>query len=417
MSKYETLVPLFLDYVKHPTRSDETSSTVPSTAKQTKFLHYLKKQLEQLPLENIRIHEKNSYLLAELPANCANAAAPTLGLLAHVDTADFNDEGVKPQIIKNYDGKSKIKLGDSGLVLDPAEFSSLKKYAGSDLITTDGTTLLGADDKAGVAEIMTLLHYLSAHPEIKHGKIVVGFGPDEEIGTGADHFDVKDFGADLAYTVDGGPLGELEYETFNAAQANITITGKNVHPATAKNIMVNALQVAIDLHNALPKDAVPEKTAGRQGFYHLLSLSGSVDEAKMQYIIRDHDRTKFEAMKDYLEHVVALMNEQFGQPRIKLALFDQYYNMKDALADHMQVVEVAKAAMEQLNIKPDIYPVRGGTDGSKISFMGLPTPNLFAGGENMHGRFEYVAVDVMESAVDVLVKIAEILATKAKSDF
>ncbi|MCQ2570430.1 MAG: peptidase T, partial [Limosilactobacillus sp.] len=332
---------------------------------------------------------------------------PTIGLLAHVDTAAFNADGVNPQVVENYAGGA-IQLGDSGYQLDPTEFPSLDQYHGQTLITTDGTTLLGADDKAGVAEIMTLMEYLLAHPEIKHGTIQVGFGPDEEIGTGADHFDVADFDADFAYTVDGGPMGQLEYETFNAAQATLKITGKNVHTATAKDTMVNALQLAVDYQSALAAADRPELTDGRDGFYHLYKLNGTVDEAEMQYIIRDFDPTLFAYRKRQMQLLADQMNAKLDTDRIQVTVKDQYYNLKQFLDGKMDSVDLAKAAMEQLDITPDIEPVRGGTDGSKISALGLPTPNLFAGGENMHSRFEYVSLQTMEAVIQVLLKINEL---------
>lgn len=409
MTKYEKLVPRFVDYVKKETRSDENSTTIPSTPTQVEFAKDIAKELKKIGLVNIRISAKDGYVFATLPANTSNKNVKKLGFIAHMDTADFNAENVSPQLQKNYDGKSVIKLDEAGtLTLNPQDFPSLTKYKGHDLITTDGRTLLGADDKAGVAEIITAVEYLVNHPEIKHGEIEVGIGPDEEIGTGADHFDVAGFGADIAYTVDGGPLGELEYETFNAAAAKIRVIGKNVHPATAKGVMINALQLAIDFQNQLPQDEVPEKTEGRQGFFHLLQLDGTVDEAQMAYIIRDHDRAKFEARKELFKEIIDKMNAQFTEPRLILDLNDQYYNMREVIEKDMTVVELAKLAMNDLEITPVIYPVRGGTDGSKISFMGLPTPNLFAGGENMHSRFEYVSVQVMEKATDVILEIIKL---------
>ncbi|MDN2452300.1 peptidase T [Lactobacillus sp. UCMA15818] len=409
MAKYEKLVPRFIEYVKKETRSDENSTTIPSTATQVEFARNIAEELKKIGLENVRISARDGYVFATLPANTDNKNVKKLGFIAHMDTADFNAKNVSPQLQKDYDGESVIKLDETGtLTLDPKDFPNLKKYKGHDLITTDGSTLLGADDKSGVAEIITAVEYLAKHPEIKHGEIEVGIGPDEEIGTGADHFDVAGFGADIAYTVDGGPLGELEYETFNAAGAKIKIIGKNVHPATAKNVMINALQLAIDFQNQLPQDEVPEKTEGRQGFFHLLQLDGTVDEAQMSYIIRDHDRSKFEARKELFKEIVDKMNAQFAEPRLILDLKDQYYNMREVIEKDMNVVGLARVAMNNLGITPVIYPVRGGTDGSKISFMGLPTPNLFAGGENMHSRFEYVSVQVMEKATDVLLEIIKL---------
>lgn len=408
MAKYENLLPRFLRYVRIETRSNAKSDTVPSSQLESIFAGQLVQELTDLGLSNVRIHQQNGYVLATVPSN-VTVALPTIGLIAHIDTAAFNAHNVNPQIVSEYDGSSDVKLDSSGqFVLTTNEFPALKKYVGQTLITTDGSTLLGADDKAGVAEIITMAEYLMAHPEIKHGNIQIGLGPDEEIGTGADHFDVADFGADFAYTIDGGPLGELEYETFNAAQAEIEIQGKEVHTATAKNVMVNALQVAMDLHQQLPALERPELTDGRQGFYHLDQLDGTPDHATMTYIIRDHDKQKFEKQKNLLEQIVARLNDQLGQKRISLNLYDQYYNMGEVMENHMEVVELAKQAMRDLHITPVIYPVRGGTDGSKISFMGLPTPNLFAGAENMHSRYEFVSLQVMEQAIMVLLKINEL---------
>lgn len=408
VEKYDGLLDRFLKYVKTETRSNPASSTIPSDPKETAFLNELAGELRDLGVENVHINQQSSYLMGTIPSN-VDQDVPVVGFISHVDTADFNAHNVNPQIVKDYDGHSNIQLGQDGKYqLMVADFPSLKKYQGDTLITTDGSTLLGADDKSGVAEIVTMAAYLQAHPEIKHGEIKIGLGPDEEIGTGADHFDVADFGADFAYTVDAGPLGELEYETFNAAQAEIKIAGKDVHTAVAKGTMVNAIQVAIDLHDSLPSHERAEKTAGREGFFHLYKFNGTVDHASMTYLIRDHDRQTFEERKHLLQRIVDGLNTELGEKRITMKLYDQYYNLKDALKDHMDVVDLAKRAMEELDIKPDIYPVRGGTDGSTISYMGLPTPNLFAGGENMHSRYEYVSLQTMERALDVLLKINEL---------
>ncbi|CAM2849129.1 MULTISPECIES: peptidase T [Weissella] len=406
---YPNLVDRFIRYVKVNTRSNEESTTVPSDPKEVAFLADLAEELKGLGLENVRTMA-DGYVFAELASNI-DADVPAVGFISHVDTADFNAEGVNPQFVENYDGESDIKLNDD-YTLSPADFPSLKKYKGHTLITTDGTTLLGADDKSGVAEIISAAEYLIAHPEVKHGKVVFGFGPDEEIGIGADNFHVKEFGADFAYTVDGGPLGELEWETFSAAAANIKIQGRNVHPGSAKDTMVNALQVAMDLHAALPAGDRPELTEGRQGFFHILKLNGTPEEAEMSYIIRDHDRIIFEERKQALRDIVEKMNGELGVERIKLDMYDQYYNMGEVLKDDMTSVDLAEAAMKALDIEPVIEPVRGGTDGSKITFLGLPTPNLFAGGENMHGRFEYVSTKVMHQAVDTILKIVELNAAK-----
>lgn len=408
--QFATLLPRFLKYVKVETRSDPNSQTIPSSPKETAFLKQLQEELQSLGLTDVHLNPANSYLVATIPSNI-DEKVPVIGFLAHVDTADFNAVNVNPQVIKDYDGHSPIKLGDGTYQLDPAEFPALKNYQGQTLVTTDGTTLLGADDKSGVAEIVTMAEYLMAHPEIKHGEIRLGLSPDEEIGTGADHFDTDDFAADFAYTVDGGPLGELEYETFNAAEAKLTIHGKNVHTGVAKGTMVNAIQVGIDYHNLLPEHDRAEKTEGREGFFHLYQFDGGVDQVTMTYLIRDHDRQKFESRKQLMKQLADQLNGQLDEPRIELTINDQYYNMREVLDKHMAVVDLAKQAMEDLDIKPVIYPVRGGTDGSTISFMGLPTPNLFAGGENMHSRFEYVSLQTMEKALEVLLKIVQLNVT------
>ena len=402
--KYPNLLDRFLVYVKENTRSDATSTTTPSTPNQVDFaLNVLKPEMERIGLTDVRYKVDNGFLVGTLPAN--DASFPyTIGFIAHVDTADFNAEGVNPQVIENYEG-GNITLGTSGYVLSPDDFPNLDNYKGQTLVTTDGTTLLGADDKSGIAEIMTAVEYLISHPEIKHGEIRVAFGPDEEIGVGADKFDVDDFPVDFAYTMAGGPLGELQYETFSAAAAELTFKGRNVHPGTAKNQMINALQLAMDFHAKLPAEARPEKTDGRQGFYHLLQVEGTVEEAKTAYIIRDFETADFEAKKNLVTEIAQKMNQELGSERVLVHMYDQYYNMKQIIEKDMTAVEVAKKAMEQVGVEPIIEPIRGGTDGSKISFMGIPTPNIFAGGENMHGRFEYVSLQTMEKAVDTIIAI------------
>ncbi len=406
--KYEKLLPRFLDYVRVNTRSDENSTTTPSTHTQVEFAQKLAKELEAIGVQDIHYIESNGYLIGTIPATTAKNVRK-IGFLAHMDTADFNAEGINPQILENYDGKSVIQLGETEFTLDPAEFPNLKNYAGQTLIHTDGTTLLGSDDKSGVAEIMTLADYLiNIKPDFEHGEIRIGFGPDEEIGVGADKFDVPDFNVDFAYTVDGGPLGELEYETFSAAGATIEFQGKNVHPGTAKNTMVNAIQLAIDFHNALPEAERAELTEGREGFYHLQKFDGTVENATTSYLIRDHDDQIFTDRKAFMQQIADKMNAELGSERVKLILKDQYYNMAQIIQKDMSIIELAKEAMENLGITPKIEPVRGGTDGSKISFMGLPTPNLFAGGENMHGRYEFVSLQSMEKAVDTLLEILKL---------
>ena len=400
---YPTLLERFLTYVKVNTRSDEHSTTTPSTQNQVDFANnILIPEMKRVGLENV-YYLPNGYAIGTLPANDPSFIRK-IGLISHMDTADFNAESVNPQIIENYDG-GVIPLGQSGFNLDPADFDSLKKYKGQTLITTDGTTLLGSDDKSGIAEIMTAIEYLTAHPDIKHCEIRVGFGPDEEIGVGADKFDATDFDVDFAYTIDGGPLGELQFETFSAAAADITFQGRNVHPGTAKGQMINALQLAIDFHNQLPKGARPELTDGYEGFYHLMNVEGTVEEARASYIIRDFDTETFEQRKELMRSIADKMNATLGGERVQLELKDQYYNMRQVIEKDMTPINIAKAVMDKLDIKSIIEPIRGGTDGSKISFMGIPTPNIFAGGENMHGRFEYVSLQTMERAVDTIIGI------------
>lgn len=403
----------FLSYVKKNTRSDESSETVPSTSIQTDFLKDLVDELKEVGFSDVKLNDKNSFVTATIPSN-VDYEVPTVGFIAHVDTADFESENVNPQIHENYDGEDIVLDADYPYVLKTDEFPNLKNYVGQTLITTDGTTLLGSDDKSGVAEIVTAGARLLADDSIKHGTIRVAFGPDEEIGRGADLFDVEEFGCDFAYTLDGGPVGELQYESFNAAQAVITIQGKNVHPGTAKNTMISALGLANEFQNSLPRFTVPEHTSDREGFFHLVSARGTVEEAELVYIIRDHDSTLFENKKALVNHVAEELNHQMGQERIKVSMKDQYYNMAEIIKDDFRSVDVAKEAMKELDIDPHIAPIRGGTDGSKISFMGLPTPNLFAGGENFHGRYEFVALESMEKAVDVVLKIAELTTKKAK---
>lgn len=411
---YDNLVPRFIKYVKTETRSNPESTTIPSTESQVAFAKTLVEELKELGLSDVKYNEKNGFVTAELPSNTDKENVRSIGFIAHMDTADFNAVGVSPQFVENYDGKSDISLDKEGKYkLTVKDFPNLKNYKGQTLITTDGSTLLGADDKAGIAEIMTAMEILLNSPTIKHGKVKVAFGPDEEIGTGANHFDVEDFDVDFAFTMDGGPVGELQYETFSAAHAKITIQGKNVHPGTAKNTMINALKLAIDFDNALPTDEVPEKTEGYEGFFHLMQLSGNEEEATMSYIIRDHDREKFEARKQMILDIQKELNSRFDEERVLVEMSDQYYNMKEIIEKDMSIIDLAKEAMTLLGIEPNTEPVRGGTDGSKISYMGLPTPNIFAGGENMHGRFEYVAVESMEKATDVIVEIVRLNEEKA----
>ncbi|MBF0935937.1 peptidase T [Abiotrophia sp.] len=393
-------------YAKINTRSDEASTTVPSTACQLDLLHLLVDELKAIGLQEVKFNPENAFVTATLPAT-SDKPVPTIGFIAHVDTADFNSENVQPRLIPNYDGQDIVLNQAQDIVMKVADFPALSSYQGQTLIVTDGTTLLGADDKSGIAEIMTAMAYLAAHPEIEHGKVRVAFGPDEEIGRGADRFDVAHFGCDFAYTMDGGPVGELQYESFNAAGARLHFHGKNIHPGTAKGKMINAVQLLKDFLSALPEDQVPEKTDGRQGFIHPMEAQVTVDQGQLDLIIRDHDRQAFQAKKDLVQSIVDKMNAAYPVPVVSLEMKDQYYNMAEVIEQDMKSVELAKSAMEAIGIKPIIEPIRGGTDGSKISFMGLPTPNIFAGGENMHGRYEFVAVESMVKATQVIVGIIQ----------
>ncbi len=393
-------------YAKINTRSDEASTTVPSTVCQLDLLHLLVDELKAIGLQEVEFNPENAFVTATLPAT-SNKPVPTIGFIAHVDTADFNSENVQPRLIPNYDGQDIVLNQAQDIVMKVADFPALSGYQGQTLIVTDGTTLLGADDKSGIAEIMTAMAYLAAHPEIEHGKVRVAFGPDEEIGRGADRFDVEHFGCDFAYTMDGGPVGELQYESFNAAGARLHFHGKNIHPGTAKGKMINAVQLLKDFLSALPEDQVPEKTDGRQGFIHPMEAQVTVDQGQLDLIIRDHDRQAFQAKKDLVQSIVDKMNAAYPVPVVSLEMKEQYYNMAEVIEKDMKSVELAKSAMEAIGIKPIIEPIRGGTDGSKISFMGLPTPNIFAGGENMHGRYEFVAVESMVKATQVIVGIIQ----------
>ena len=403
---YDTLKDRFLRYVKFETRSDEKSETIPSTPTQLEFAKILAKELEEIGMENVYVNDA-CFVNATLPGNI-DKEVPVIGFIAHMDTADFNATNINPKIVENYDGKDIVLNDAKDIVLSVEEFPNLKNYVGKTVITTDGTTLLGADDKAGIVEIVEAMKYLIEHPEIKHGTVKVAFGPDEEIGRGADNFNVEEFGADFAYTMDGGPVGELEYESFNAAGAVFKIKGKSVHPGTAKGKLINASLIAAEVVNSFPADEVPEKTEGYEGFYFLDKINANCEEAELSYILRDHDREKFEAKKKFAANVAKKINEKYGKELVSVEIKDQYYNMGEIIKDHMNVVEIAKKAMENLGIKPVIKPIRGGTDGSKISFMGLPTPNIFAGGENFHGKYEFVALESMILATDVIVEIVKL---------
>ena len=395
----------FLKYVAINTRSDENSETFPSTAAEWDLLNALVEEMKLLGLEDVSI-DKYGYAMGTIPATKGKEGAPVIGFLAHVDTSpDMSGENVRPRIIESYDGKDIVL--NNALTMKVADFPELTKFIGHTLIHTDGTTLLGADDKAGIAEIMTAAEYLMAHPEIEHGKIRIGFTPDEEIGRGVDFFDVKAFGADFAYTMDGGYEGELEYENFNAAGAKIAIQGRNVHPGYAKNKMINAIEVACELNSLIPAVERPQFTEGYEGFYHCIGLNGTVENATISYIIRDHDFEKFEKKKSWMYDVVGMLNNKYGQGTLTLTLKDQYYNMRKMVEPHPQVIDIALAAMRDADVEPIVRPIRGGTDGARLSFMGLPCPNIFAGGMNFHGKFEYCSLNSMEKAVKVIINIAK----------
>lgn len=402
--EYPNLLPRFLKYVKVNSRSDEHSDRFPSTEREENFQkNVIMKDLEELGLSDIHYNQNAGSVIAEIPSN-VDYDVPVMGFLAHSDTADFNSENVKPQIHKNYDGESKIQLGDSEFYLDPKVFPHLKNYKGQTIITASGDTLLGGDDKCGVSELMTFAEYLMNHPEIKHGKIRLAFTPDEEIGTGAD----------FAFTVDGEAPGKLDWGTFSAAQFSLDIQGVNVHPAVAKGQMINAIQVGIDFHNQLPEHDRPEHTDGREGFFHLMNFAGTVDNAHLDYIIRDFERDGLEERKNLVKSIVKKMNDEFGTERITLKMWDQYYNMADELKKHMDIVDLARDAYKAEGLEVNEDPVRGGTDGSQLTYMGLPCPNIFAGEENMHGRYEYTVLESMWKAVDLMIKMAELNAERAK---
>ncbi|MGO4822586.1 MULTISPECIES: peptidase T [unclassified Flavobacterium] len=405
------IIDRFISYVTVDTESDPNSDTTPSTAKQWDLANQLVEELKSIGMQEVTIDDK-SYIMATLPSN-VDHEVPTIGFVSHFDTTpDFTGANVNPQIIKDYDGKDIILNAEQNIVLSPSYFKDLLQYKGQTLITTDGTTLLGADDKAGITEIVTAMEFLIKNPEIKHGKIRVGFTPDEEIGRGAHHFDVEKFGADWAYTMDGSQIGELEYENFNAAGAKITFKGKSVHPGYAKGKMINSMLIANEFINALPADETPQETKGYEGFYHVHHLTGSIEETVLELIIRDHSKKKFEKRKEKIQKITAKINKkfakQFGEDIVIAEIKDQYYNMKEKVVPVKHIVDIAEKAMRELDIKPLIKPIRGGTDGCQLSYKGLPCPNIFAGGHNFHGKYEYVPVESMQKAVEVIVKIAEL---------
>jgi len=405
------IIDRFISYITIDTQSDPKSNATPSTKKQWDLANKLVEELKLIGMEDVTIDD-NAYIMATLPSN-VDFEVPTIGFISHFDTSpDFTGTHVKPQIIENYDGKDIILNSDQNIILSPHYFEDLLLYKGQTLITTDGTTLLGADDKAGICEIVSAMEYLINHPEIKHGKIRVGFTPDEEIGRGAHKFDVEKFGANWAYTMDGSQIGELEYENFNAAGAVVKVKGKIVHPGYAKGKMINSMYIAQEFINSLPRLETPEHTEGYEGFFHLCSIKGEVEETELEYIIRDHNRRHFEARKEVMQKLADDINDEYGREVIEISIKDQYYNMKEKVEPVMHIVDIAEEAMKQLHIKPLIKAIRGGTDGSQLSYMGLPCPNIFAGGHNFHGRYEYVPVESMVKATQVICKIAELTALK-----
>ncbi len=407
----KTVTDRFLSYVKIDTQSDESSQTCPSTEKQWDLARKLVDELKEMGLEEISIDD-HAYIMATLPANI-NKKVPVIGFISHMDTSpDMSGSNVNPQIVKNYKGDDIELNKELNMVLSPKDFPELLLYKDQDIITTDGKTLLGADDKAGIAEIMTAMEYLKKNPTIKHGKIRIGFTVDEEIGRGADKFDVKKFGADVAYTLDGGRIGELEYENFNAALATVKIQGRNVHPGTAKNQMINAILLGMEFNAMLPVDQRPEYTTDYEGFFHLIDYNGQVEHTTFRYIIRDHNLDKFQAKKKLMRDCAEFMNLKYGDGRVTLELVDQYFNMREKVEPVKYIVDIAEEAMNAVNVEPIKKPIRGGTDGSKLSYMGLPCPNIFAGGHNFHGKYEYVPIQSMEKSVEVIVKIAELFALK-----
>ena len=398
-----TLTERFLKYVSFCTTSDEETNMTPSTPGQMEFAKYLAEELKQIGMTEVTLDE-NGYVMATLPAN--TEGKPTIGFIAHMDTApDASGKNVKARIVENYDGQDIVLNADKNIVFEVEKYPEILDYKGQDIIVTDGTTLLGADDKAGLAEIVSACEYLINHPEIKHGKIRVGFTPDEEIGQGADHFDVKKFGCDWAYTMDGGAIGELEYENFNAAGCKVKVHGVNVHPGYGYHKMINSMRIANHFASMLPRWETPEHTQGYEGFYHLIAMNGSVEETTLQYIIRDHDRARFESRKREIEHLARKINQEYGEGTVEVEIRDQYYNMREKVEPVMHIVTLVEEAMKEVGVTPKVQPIRGGTDGARLSFEGLPCPNIFAGGVNFHSRFEYLPVQSMEKAMEVILQI------------
>lgn len=409
MDSYSEVVERFLRYVKVDTQSDERSETFPSTDKQKNLAVILYDEFKEMGINDVFYDEKYGYVYAKIPGNIkTEGLSKTLGFIAHMDTSpEVSGKNVNPQIIRNYDGNDIVLNKENGIVLKVEDFPEIKEYLGQDIITTDGNTLLGADDKAGVAEIMAMASFFCNHPEVKHGDIAIAFTPDEEVGAGMDYFDVAQFGADYAYTVDGGAIGELEYENFNAASAKVFVKGRSVHPGDAKGKMKNASLIAMEFESMLPEMQRPENTSGYEGFYHLVDVKGTVEEAVMEYIIRDHDMDKFNEKKHVMNNIVEALNEKYGQDTVKVEIKDQYYNMREKLADAMFLIENAKKCMLEIGIEPKVQPIRGGTDGARLSFMGIPCPNLCTGGHNYHGRYEYCCIQSMEKITQLLINIIE----------
>ena len=410
-----SIIDRFLKYTQYNTQSDPNTGLTPSTPGQMNFSRQLAEELKEIGLAEVELDE-NGYIMATLPSNIEEEV-PVVGFIAHVDTSpDFSGKNISPRIVKDYDGGDIILNAENNIVLKPSEFPELKKYIGQTIITTDGNTLLGADDKAGIAAIVSAMEYLIRNPDIKHGKIRIGFTPDEEIGEGANLFDVKKFGADFAYTIDGGEIGELEFENFNAALAKVTAHGRNVHPGYARGKMRNSIRIANQLIMMLPRHETPEHSDGYEGFYHLMSFNGDVEKTEMQFLIRDFKRDRFEDRKKEMQHLVNKVNHEFGEGAMELEIKDQYYNMREKIEPVMYIVDLAEKAMREVGVVPNIKPIRGGTDGARLAFMGLPTPNIFAGGHNFHGRFEFLPVPSLEKAMEVILKIAELVPSVKKTN-
>ncbi len=407
-----TVLSRFLNYIAIDTQSKDEMDVIPSTDKQRNLARLLVEELQAMGAQDVRMDD-HAYVYATIPATTSQNGVPVLGLVAHMDPSPaYSGTGVKPQIVKNYDGGDILMNQETGLTMYVSEFPDLGKYVGQDLITTDGSTLLGADDKAGVAEIMALAEYLLSHPELPHGTVKIGFTPDEEVGCGADLFDVEGFGADVAYTVDGGELGELEYENFNAASAKVYLHGSSIHPGSSKGKMKNAILMAMEFQSMLPVFENPMYTEGYEGFYHLDAIEGTVEEAKLDYIIRDHDMTKFQEKKAFIQNVADYLNRKYGEGTVDLQVKDSYFNMKEKIEPHMYLIDTAKAAMEELGVEPKICPIRGGTDGARLSYMGLPCPNLCTGGHNFHGKYEFISIQSMEMIVELLLNIVQKIGAK-----